>query len=303
MSDAIRLQNEALGSQVSFTWFGIRKTAQEAHRSEAAQVFSASTQQLSLSKSLLNTKNKFYKTLTALRNDIRKFWYGISLPWVESGIRLLKKKDVEFFNTLFLEKKTALTEAAFLFAENFYEIKEEARALNGRLYLEADYPETAENLFKVELSWPNLEAPEGLKLTDPQIYAEEAEKVRKRFETAVELAESAFAQKFEKLLENFLERLKPGEDGKPKRFHTASIENLKTFCDTFRHLNVRSDSQLEALINQMDVAVGNGDPELFRMDQGFRDEVQKQLEEIQEKLLVNIKPLQRRNLILDDEEE
>lgn len=68
----------------------------------------------------------------------------------------------------------------------------------------------------------------------------------------MQLAETAFTAEFSKLVAHLTERLSGQEDGKPKVFRDSAIENLTTFFDRFRHLNVQSSERLNSLVEQAD---------------------------------------------------
>jgi hypothetical protein len=52
-----------------------------------------------------------------------------------------------------------------------------------------------------------------------------------------------------KLVSHLMGRLSGTEDGKPKIFRDSAVENLTEFFNRFRQLNVRSNEQLDGLVN------------------------------------------------------
>ena len=90
----------------------------------------------------------------------------------------------------------------------------------------------------------------------PTLYAAEQERVRGRFEEAVRLAEAAFLDEFAKLVEHLAERVSgAGEDGQPKVFRDSAVGNLVEFFRRFQELNVRSNPQLDELVERAQRAV------------------------------------------------
>jgi hypothetical protein len=71
------------------------------------------------------------------------------------------------------------------------------------------------------------------------------------------MAEQAFTEELSKLVSHLTERLSGQEDGKPKVFRDSAIDNLREFFERFRHLNIRSDEQLDALVNQAQESSGH----------------------------------------------
>ena len=61
----------------------------------------------------------------------------------------------------------------------------------------------------------------------PDVYQAEQARVRERFESAVELAEQAFATELQRLTAHLAERLTGLHDGQPKVFRDSAVENLR----------------------------------------------------------------------------
>ncbi|MCY3017041.1 MAG: hypothetical protein NT171_20410 [Planctomycetota bacterium] len=71
-------------------------------------------------------------------------------------------------------------------------------------------------MFDVEVSYPPIEPPHYLVALKPSVFEAEQARVRERFESAVELAEQAFARELQKLVTHLAERLKGLHDGQPR---------------------------------------------------------------------------------------
>ena len=84
----------------------------------------------------------------------------------------------------------------------------------------------------------------------PEVFRQEQARVRERFESAVELAEQAFATELQRLTAHLAERLTGLHDGQPKVFRDSAVENLRDFFERFRRLNIRSSPELDALVEQ-----------------------------------------------------
>ncbi len=74
--------------------------------------------------------------------------------------------------------------------------------------------------------------------------AKEQARVHERFESAVELAEQAFATELQRLTAHLAERLTGLHDAPPKVFRDSAVENLREFFERFRRLNIRSSPEL-----------------------------------------------------------
>ena len=83
--------------RVSFTWMGTRKSLSADQRAEAAQPFDAQGQYLSAGKKLLDTGHPAFKAVTSIKSKITSTWKGMSLPFPEPGIRLIRRDQIDEF--------------------------------------------------------------------------------------------------------------------------------------------------------------------------------------------------------------
>jgi hypothetical protein len=117
----------------------------------------------------------------------------------------------------------------------------------------------------------------------PELYRQE--RVRARFEEAVQLAEQAFLEEFARLVGHLTERITgANEDGTPKVFRDSAVDNLCDFFGRFRSLNVRSNEQLDELVAQAQRAIRGVDAQELRDRQSTRREVARQLARVQHSL-------------------
>jgi hypothetical protein len=134
-----------------------------------------------------------------------------------------------------------LQEAACELSSQYDTIKSEAERRLGTLYNGSDYPSTLDGLFDLEVSYLTIEPPGYLMALHPDVYQAEQARVRERFESAVELAEQAFAAELQRLTAHLAERLTGLHDGQPKVFRDSAVENLREFSET-AHSSVSESS-------------------------------------------------------------
>jgi hypothetical protein len=136
-------------------------------------------------------------------------------------------------------------------------------------------------LFDVVWDFPSVEPPAYLQQLNPQLYDQECQRITSRFNEAVQLAETAFTEELAKLVSHLTERLSGVDDGKPKVFRDTAITNLTEFFERFKHLNIRSNEQLDQLVNQAQGIVRGVQPQALRDSEGLRQRVSKQLAGVQ----------------------
>jgi len=294
---AQRLRTTMAAVRVMFTWLGARKTLTQEQKSQAADTFGAERAYLSAGKKLLDTSHPSFKAVTAVRHRVIAFWKGISLPYPESGIRLIRQDDISAFTVQLTSLKVELDEAVIQLDERYDELKFAARRRLGSLFNAADYPATLRGWFDVSYDFPSVEPPEYLRQLSPQLYQQEASRVAARFDEAVQLAEQAFTEELSKLVSHLTERLSGTDDGKPKVFRDSVVENLREFFDRFRHLNIRSDEQLDDLVVQAQRVIRGVEPQQLRDNQAVRQQVASQLSGVQSVLDGLLVDRPRRNIL------
>ncbi|MEX2213645.1 MAG: hypothetical protein WD768_05930 [Phycisphaeraceae bacterium] len=283
---AERLRRFAAAMRLSFTWFGVRKTLTPQQKEQAAESFGAEGNFLSAGKKLIDTKHPAFKAVTSVRNRIVSYWRGVSLPFPEPGIRLIRQDDVAVVDQRLGEMKSELIDAVIELDRELADLKLAARQQLGQLYNEADYPGSLHGLFDVVWDFPSIEPPAYLQQLSPALYEQECQRMSARFNEAVQLAEQAFTEELAKLVSHLSERLTGAgaEDGKPKIFRDTAITNLTEFFERFRHLNIRSNEQLDQLVNQAQGIVRGVQPQALREREGLRQRVSKQLAGVQSAL-------------------
>jgi hypothetical protein len=295
---AERLRTTMAACRVQFTWFWTRKSLTAEQRAQAAETFDAEGQFLSAGKKLLDTKHNAFRAVTAIRTRITDYWRGVTLPFPEAGVRLIKHSEVEGFDKQMADHKAELEDAVRALDRHFEELKQAAAQRLGSLYNAVDYPATLLGLFGVSWDYPNIEPPDYLIGLSPDLYRQEQERVEARFEEAVQLAEQAFLEEFSKLVAHLTERITGmSEDGTPKVFRDSAVGNLCVFFERFRSLNVRSNQRLDALVVQAQRAVRGVAAQDLRDSQSVRREVSAQLARVQSSLDAMLVDRPRRRIL------
>ncbi len=265
-----RLRATMAAVRVCFTWLGVRKTLSPEQKTQAAESFGAERDYLSAGKKLLDTSHPSFKSVSGVRSRILSFWKGISLPFPEPGIRLVRQDDLGAFTLQMTTLKAELRDAVERLNGSYGELKTAARRRLGTLFNASDYPASLEGWFDCTWEFPSIEPPDYLRQLSPQLYEQEAARVTARFDEAIRLAEEAFTEELSKLVSHLTERLAGSDDGKPKVFRDSAVDNLRAFFERFRHLNVRSNQELEELVGQAQRIVCGVKPQQLRDDQPLR---------------------------------
>ena len=280
-TSAQRLRLTFAAVRLSFTWLGVRKTLNADQKAQAAESFGAEGQYLSAAKKLLDTSHEAFQAVSSVRSKIISYWKGLSLPYPEPGVRLIKQDDIDGFNTRMTSYRDELADAVANLDRHFEQLKAAARERLGSLYNPADYPATLRGLFAVEWDFPSVEPPEYLLRLNPHLYQQERNRIAARFDEAVKLAEEAFIAEFSKLVSHLAERLNNGVDGERKIFRDSAVTNLTEFFERFRSLNVRSNVDLDRLVETARRTLQGVEPEAVRTSAALRQHVSSELSAVQ----------------------
>jgi hypothetical protein len=267
--------------RVSFTWLGVRKTLSADQKAQAAETFGAAGQYLSAAKKLLDTSHEAFQAVNSVRSQIISYWKGLSLPYPEPGVRLIKQGDIENFNNRLAVYRDELGIAVQNLNSHFASLKRAAQDRLGSLYNPADYPASLSGLFAVEWDFPSVEPPEYLLRLNPHLYQQERDRITARFDEAVKLAEEAFAAEFARLVSHLSERISAGVDGEKKIFRDSAITNLTEFFERFKRLNVRSNADLDRLVETAQRTLSGVDPHIVRNSASLRQHINTELSTVQ----------------------
>ena len=296
-SAANSLRTTMAAVKLAFTWLGVRKTLAPEQRTTAARAFHADREFLSASKLILDTKNPAYRAVAAVRSESSGYWRTVTLPFPEAGIRLLPQNSLGMFASTMGTYRERLQEAARELSGHYDTMKSEAERRLGTLFNASDYPSTLDGLFDMEWSVVPIEPPNYLVALSPDVFQQEQARVRERFESAVELAEQAFATELQRLTSHLAERLTGLHDGQPKVFRDSAVENLREFFERFRQLNIRSSPELDALVEQAQQTITGVEPQTLRDSNRLRQMVARDFETIQASVGEMLVDRPRRNIL------
>lgn len=298
---ALRLKQQTCACRLMIGKLGTRKALTREQVKLAAETFDASDRVMSASKRLIDTKDPSYRAVRKVITRAKHHWLSMTTPYPEAGVRLMRRSAVDLFNTFMAGCRTELREAAKALEAKRTELIERARIDLGDLFNEADYPDRLDDAFELHWDFPSVDPPGYLKELNPELYAQECEKISARFQESVVLAEQAFAAQLQQLVTHLVERLKGDVDGKPKVFRDSAVENLNAFFEQFRTLNIGSSGQLEELVQTAQKALTGVTPDELRGNADARASVVAALAGVEEQMSQMMIDRPERAISLEDE--
>ncbi|MGV3483990.1 MAG: hypothetical protein ACO1RT_06205, partial [Planctomycetaceae bacterium] len=229
-----------------------------------------------------DTSHPAFRAATAVKTQAVEYWKGHTLPYIEPGVRLLKRSDVPEFDVHMTSVRSELSEAVAQLERHYSELVDQARERLGNLFDPSDYAANLNEIFAIDWDYPSCEPPEYLLRVSPQLYHSECARVQSRFDEAVRLAEQAFAEELGQLVSHLAERL--SDDGSNKVFRDSAVTNLLAFFERFQQLNIRSDDQLDRLVADARRVIGGVQPQALRDHSALRQHVAQELVRVEASL-------------------
>ncbi len=270
-SAAESLRGQTMGTRVTLSVFGTHRAVSASCKEDMARSVEADGRDVSARKRLLNTKHPAFLKCTNLRNRTEIYWKGHTLPYPESGTRLIKLSKVGDFEAQMTAFRDEMTDLARALDEHLPELREEAATRLGKLFNPRDYPETMADSFRIGWTVFSVEPPSYLLEVHPDVYHAEQQRAAARFAEAVTLAEQSFIQQFSELITHLCDKLSgKNEDGTPLIFRDSAVNNVEEFFDRFGELSIHSMPELDALVARAKDAMKGHSPSKFRGDGEFR---------------------------------
>jgi hypothetical protein len=127
---AQRLRRTAAAVRVHFAWWGVHRTLTAQQKEEVGVACAADARLLTAGKRLIDTRHEAFRRLTALRGRIGHYWRGVSLPYTEPGLRLIRQSDIEGFVHSLEGFRDELHQAEADLNQVYHEVKADARRLS-----------------------------------------------------------------------------------------------------------------------------------------------------------------------------
>jgi len=279
-----RLQAETTAVRLKIRWMGVRKTLSQDQTRLAAGTFDADIKSVSATKKLFDTSHPAMRAATAVRTQAVDYWKSQTLPYIEPGVRLLRRRDVAAFDDHMTSVSADLKNVIKDLEDHYGELISQARERLGNLFDPSDYAASLDDLFAIQWEYPACDPPEYLLRLSPSLYYNECARVQTRFDEAVRLAEQAFATELGQLVSHLAERLSGGDGGSGRIFRDTAVTNLLDFFDRFQRLNIRSDEQLDRLVADARRVISGVRPQDLRDHAAMRQQVASELVRVEASL-------------------
>jgi hypothetical protein len=218
--------------------------------------------------------------------ETRSFVYDNTLPWSDSGIRLLPSAKFMEFNAKLQQAEDKFHGLVAQFVLTYPSlITAQAMAL-GDMFNRNDYPNPndIEHRFRFNVNYMPVPASGDFRV---DIGNDAQEELRKKLSS---LADERVDYAMKDIKGRLLEHLKRMSDrlsidyvsgeAKPRKFHDSLLDGAHDLCDLASSLNIINDPQLDDARKALKKAIGGIDVKDLRKDVGARTDVKTQVDDI-----------------------
>jgi hypothetical protein len=218
--------------------------------------------------------------------ETRSFVYDNTLPWSDSGIRLLPSAKFMEFNAKLQQAEDKFYGLVTEFVTVYPSlITAQAMAL-GDMFNRNDYPQPTdiEPRFNFNVNYMPVPASGDFRV---DIGNDAQEELRKKLSS---LADERVEYAMKDIKGRLLEHLKRMSDrlsidyvsgeAKPRKFHDSLLDGAHDLCDLASSLNIINDPQLDDARKALKKAIGGIDVKDLRKDVGARNDVKTQVDDI-----------------------
>jgi len=218
--------------------------------------------------------------------ETRSFVYDNTLPWSDSGIRLLPSAKFMEFNAKLQQAEDKFYGLVTEFVTVYPSlITAQAMAL-GDMFNRNDYPQPTdiEHRFNFNVNYMPVPASGDFRV---DIGNDAQEELRKKLSS---LADERVEHAMKDIKGRLLEHLKRMSDrlsidyvsgeAKPRKFHDSLLDGAHDLCDLADSLNIVGDVQLSEARKALKKAINGIDVKDLRKDVGARNDVKTQVDDI-----------------------
>jgi hypothetical protein len=261
-------------------WTGKKMDKKVSQEIDAAK--NTKTKAGNYSKHLLAGTDKL-DTLSKMVANIRNWHYQQTLPWSDSGSRLLPMKNFFEYKQTLSYHEQEFSDAVEDFLTEYPNLVSAAAFQLGDLFDRDEYP-TAEELrskFKFKYVFLPVADVNDFRV---QVGEESSEELREQYEKFyTDKLNGAMKESWERLhdaLTKISERLADGEDGEKKIFRDSMFTNAMELCAMLTRLNVTDDPKLEEARKKLEKAIAGVDAKDVRDDEALRKDVKQRVDDI-----------------------
>ena len=272
------ISTQAILVELSISVWTSRKRDKSTSDEVLADKQATSKSAASVIKSLFADEPKL-AAITNAAQGIRAWHYANTLPWSDTGTRMLPMKNFLTYKRELSELEHKFDEAVEEFLSDYPTLVTAAAFRLGKLFSRAEYPSAKEVRKKFAINYVFIPMPEaGDFRVDAQ--NEELDELRKQYDESYNQRLGAAMKENWDNLHACLTRLSTQlgfDQGKKKRVYQSMFDAAKSMTSLLTSLNVTHDPALEAARKDLESALVNINAEDVRKHEVVRDQARRSI--------------------------
>ena len=224
--------------------------------------------------------------LTAVQKftaNVRNLHYGMTMPWSDTGLRLLPTAQYMKYHTAMTEVQNEYERMVQTFLDAYDWAITQSQAKLGDVFDPADYPSTDSIASKFRFRFSYIPLPDAGDFRI-DIGNEGNELVRSHYQSyyaeQLKTAMDDVWQRAYKALSKMSERLDYADHEQKKVFRDTLVSNVTDMVELLNVCNVTGDSQMAALAMKLDDTLRGVTPDALREDGYLRAETKRAVDDV-----------------------
>ena len=239
------------------------------------------------------------KPIAKVGYSARSWLYFKSLPFPIGGMSFIPRDLINTVDEKLTQYRQDYYDAVIDFANDYEELRDNARKYLGELFNEIDYPEDISTKFNFNWRFVVLDVPDSKsKILAPEVYKREKEKFVQTMEEARNMAVEALREEFASMVEHIADRFSSNGNGKPKVFRNSTVESFYEYFQTFKDRNIFNDNDLAGLVEKAQNVLNGTSPDQIRSDSSLKEKIRVDMTEMESSIL-ELLNRPRRKIVLD----
>ena len=218
--------------------------------------------------------------------DIRNWLAFVTVPWSDSGMRIISTKQFMKFKQELDYRKNVFDNLVAEFVQ-LYPTLISAQAFKlGSMFDRSEYPSPEEVASKFRVSYSFMPVPEvgdfRVDVAD-EIRAELEAHYEAEYQRRVEEINRGHWERLRGVVQHMSERLGTDENGDKRVFHKQLVDNALEVCDLLKDTNVTNDPELERIRKEFENTIMNVTTEELRKNDDIREDIKAQVDSILDK--------------------
>ena len=249
-----------------------------------------SSKAASVYKSLF-TEDKDLEAIASYAGRVRTWLYSVTLPWADSGTRLVPTKNFFDITHELAEHEREFNRLVDVFINN-YGVKVSSQAFKlGKLFDPKEFPNVAELSHKFGFNYVFTPVPSSgdFRVDIPaaaaqQVVAQFEREHNKRMQEAMREPWERLYQEISHIKDKMIDK----EDGKPQKLYQSMLDNALALCGTLESLNLLDDPDLEAARRALEQSLTDIDIVSLRKSPEVREAIKIKMQDLTDKFSLEI---------------